>query len=50
MLKNSLIKKGNVAQLLQMAVSALLTQKGHGFSAEETVMRVQENFHLQSFI
>ncbi|NLM65840.1 MAG: hypothetical protein GX180_01475 [Enterococcus sp.] len=43
-------KKGSVAQFLRMALSALLTQKEYGFSAEETVMQIQENIHLQSFI
>jgi hypothetical protein len=43
-------KKGNVTQFLRMALSALLTQKGYGFSTEETVMQIQENIHLQSFI
>ena len=33
-----------------MALGTLLIQKEHGFSAEETVMQVQENPYLQSFI
>ncbi|MBM7709447.1 hypothetical protein JOD14_001632 [Enterococcus lemanii] len=48
--ENRWIKKGNVAQLLPMALSTLLIQKEYGSNAEETVMQIQENSYLQSFI
>ena len=48
--ENRWIKKGNVAQLLRMALSTLLIQKEYGSSAEETVMQIQEKFYLRSFI
>jgi IS5 family transposase len=48
--ENRWIKKGNVAQLLRMALSALLIQKEYGSSDEGTFMQIQENPYLQSFI
>ena len=48
--ENRWIKKGNIAQLLRMALSALLIQKEYGSSDEGTFMQIQENPYLQSFI
>ena len=42
-------KKGNVVQLLRMALGILLIQKKYGFNDEEFVMQIQENSYLQSF-
>ena len=44
--ENRWIKKGNVAQLLRMALGALLIQKEYGFSDKETVMQAQENLYF----